>query len=151
MRSEPTLGGAPYGELRSLAAREGVEDAISFEGQKRHTEVAEWMAAADLLCLPSKREGCPNVVLEALASGIPVVASAVGTIPEFVDEHSGIVVPPGDPGALADALAAALRREWDPLAIRNRLDGLSWESVAKRYTDQFVRAVAPALGTDPAR
>jgi len=139
------------GRLRTLAAGEGVEDAISFEGQKRHAEVADWMAAADVLCLPSKREGCPNVVLEALAAGIPVVASAVGAIPELVDEQSGILVPPGDPGALADALATALQKKWNPLAIRDRLGGLSWKSVAKRYVDQFYRVAGPALTKSQAR
>jgi glycosyltransferase involved in cell wall biosynthesis len=130
------------GELRRLALAEGVSDIVSFEGQKRHAEVAEWMAAADLLCLPSKREGCPNVILEALATGIPVVASRVGAIPELVDDRSGITVPAGDPSALAEALADALRRNWDPLAIRSRLDGLSWKSIAGRYADQFGIAAA---------
>ncbi len=129
------------GELRALAVREGVAEAIVFEGQKRHGEVAEWMAAADLLCLPSKREGCPNVVLEALATGIPVVASAVGAIPDLVDRSSGLLVSQGDSGALAEAIAEALRRKWDPRAIRDRLEGQSWKVVAGRYAEQFERAV----------
>ena len=71
-------------------------------------DVAVWMAAADLVTLPSYMEGCPNVVLEALACGRPVVATNVGGIPEIMSDTFGRLVPPRDPAALAQALQSVL-------------------------------------------
>lgn len=80
-------------------------------------EVAVWMASADVVTLPSYMEGCPNVVLEALASGRPVVATHVGGIPEILDDSCGRLVPPRDPAKLAEAFAVVLDSAWDPQAI----------------------------------
>ena len=67
------------------------------------------LAAADVFVQPSRTEGLPLAVLEAMAHGLPVVATGVGGIPEAIeDQESGQLVPPGDPGALADAVARVL-------------------------------------------
>ncbi|MGD0903446.1 MAG: glycosyltransferase [Terracidiphilus sp.] len=92
-------------------------------------DVAVWMAAADLVTLPSYMEGCPNVVLEALACGRPVVATNVGGIPEIMNDEDGCLVPPRDPAALAHALASVLDRTWDAAAVSAR-SSRSWSDVA---------------------
>ena len=80
--------------------------------------VPVWMAACDVLVLPSHVEGTPNVVLEALASGRRVVASRVGGVPDLVTSPVlGALVPPADPDALADALMTELRRPYDPVEV----------------------------------
>ena len=90
--------------------------------------IARWMAAADLVTLPSYMEGCPNVVVEALSAGRPVVATNVGGIPELMDETCGALVPPRDAAALAAALTHTLNRAWDAAAISaNRSRG--WQDV----------------------
>jgi glycosyltransferase involved in cell wall biosynthesis len=99
-------------------------------------EVAGWMAAADLVTLPSYMEGCPNVVLEALASGRPVVATNVGGIPEILSDECGRLVPPRDAGALAQALASVLDRTWDAEAISAH-GSRSWETVAAELLEVF--------------
>ncbi len=91
--------------------------------------MARWVAASNLFCLPSHAEGLPNAVIEALASGRPVVASRVGGIPELVDSECGILVPPQNPSALADALSEALARPWDELAISSKFRR-GWDQVA---------------------
>jgi glycosyltransferase involved in cell wall biosynthesis len=92
--------------------------AVRLLGATEHARVAEWMSACDVLALPSWAEGTPNVVLEALASGRPVVATRVGGIPDVLrDERAGILVPPRDVSALADALATALYATWDEEAV----------------------------------
>jgi glycosyltransferase involved in cell wall biosynthesis len=103
---------------------------VDFVGRKEPAEVARWMAACDLLCLPSYSEGCPNVLLEALFCGRPVVASNVGGVPELVDSGCAILVPPRDPARLADALAQALTRPWDAAAIAAHY-GRSWDDVGR--------------------
>jgi len=82
-------------------------DAVRFLGYRR--DVADVYAAADVVVLPSLSEGLPNAALEGMAHGRPVVASAVGGVPEVVmDGVTGRLVPAGEPGALARALACAL-------------------------------------------
>lgn len=93
-------------------------------------KVAAWMAASDLITLPSYREGCPNVVIEALASGRPVVATEVGGIPELMDNQSGRLVPARDAAALARGLEETLAQAWDPQEIAGR-HGRSWADVSR--------------------
>jgi glycosyltransferase involved in cell wall biosynthesis len=92
-------------------------------------DVAVWMAAADLVTLPSYMEGCPNVVLEALACGRPVVATNVGGIPEILSDECGRLVPPRDSGALAQALASVLDGSWEAESISAH-GSRSWDAVA---------------------
>jgi glycosyltransferase involved in cell wall biosynthesis len=94
-------------ELREYAEQRGVADRVSFEGFRG--DVASVLAEIDLFVLPSFWEGFGLVLLEAMAAGRPVVASAVGPIPEVVvDGVTGLLVPPGDPGALAAAIVRLL-------------------------------------------
>jgi len=104
-------------------------------------EVAIWMAAANVFTLPSYMEGCPNVVLEALASGRPVVATNVGGIPEIMDDNCGQLVPPRDTAALTRALEAVLDRDWDAEAISARCSR-SWSDVASELLEVFEELVS---------
>jgi glycosyltransferase involved in cell wall biosynthesis len=92
------------------------------------------IAAADVFVLASRHEGLPVTVMEALTLGVPVVATAVGGIPEVVTEDNGILVAPGDPAALAGAIERAL----DPAIHRRLLEG------AGRTGDRFSNAHAVA-------
>ncbi len=86
---------------------------------------------ADVLALPSHTEGLPNVVLEAAAAGVPVVATAVGGTPEAVlDGETGYLVPPADPTALADRLSAVLADE----PTRRRMGDAAREFVRERFS-----------------
>jgi teichuronic acid biosynthesis glycosyltransferase TuaC len=104
------------------------------------TEVAHWMAAADLVTLPSYNEGCPNVVIEALSAGRPVVATRVGGIPELMDETCGRLVPVRDVPALTQALDKVLAQPWDAEAISAR-HRRSWLDVATDLHDICVELV----------
>ena len=118
-------------EERRLAEMARAHNAgwVQLMGAQAPEAVAQWLAAADLLALPSYAEGCPNVVIEALSCGRPVVATNVGGIPELVDESCAVLAPPRDLPALAQALRSALTHEWDEARIAAQF-GRTWEDVA---------------------
>lgn len=121
--------GADGPGLVEQVAQYGVQDWIRFVDPCSTEKVALWMAAADLVTLPSYREGCPNVVLEALAAGRPLVASDVGGIPELMDDSCGKMVPAKDARALAKALCEVLERKWDAAEISAK-HSRSWSDVS---------------------
>jgi len=99
--------GAYERELRAEAERLGVVDRVVFAGYR--DDVPALLAGCDVFCLPSEMEGLPLVVLEAMAQGKPVVATAVGGTPELVVHgETGLLVQPGDVEALTAALAQLL-------------------------------------------
>lgn len=120
------------GEIRAAVLGAGLQDRVHFLGQVAPPALAEWMAAADVFCLASRREGWPNVVHEALSCGTPVVATAVGAIPQMIPRAEyGIVVPPENVTELDAALEQALGTAWDRDAIAAWGGARSWEQVAR--------------------
>lgn len=103
------VGDGPLrGELERLAAARGISERVAFFGDVR--PIAPVHAALDLLVVASHFEGCSNVILEAMAAGKPVVATAVGGNPELVmPGDTGVLVPDGDPAAMARAIVETLR------------------------------------------
>jgi glycosyltransferase involved in cell wall biosynthesis len=98
--------GPERGALEAQARALGVADRVAFEGAVAHQRIASYLHRADVFCLPSYAEGVPTVLMEAMASGLAVVATRVYGIPELVEDgRSGLLVPPGDAGALAEAIA----------------------------------------------
>lgn len=126
-------------ELETRAAQLGLTDRLRLPGACDSAGVARWMTAADLFCLPSYAEGCPNVLIEALACGRPVVATTVGGVPDLISANCGILVPPRTIPQLADGLAEALSRNWDEAAIAREFRR-GWLDVA-RETDAICRSV----------
>lgn len=127
-------------------------DALLILGERPFSEVPLWMGAADVVTLPSWMEGTPNVLLEALASGRPCVASDVGGIPDVLaDPRSGIVHRARDADSLERALDAALERDWAPEDVRacgpmtwdesaDRLHAVLERVVSEREAERFARA-----------
>jgi glycosyltransferase involved in cell wall biosynthesis len=102
------------GELREserdvyhqMLDRTGIEDILSFTKAIPHDAVPEWLRSLDVFVLPSVTEGCPNILMEAMASGVPTIATRTGAMEALVEDCvTGLLVPWGDSGALADALA----------------------------------------------
>ena len=130
--------------LERQAAELGVGDHLRFVGRRSSDEIPTWMGAADLLVLPSRSEGRPNVVLEAQACGLPVVATRVGGTPELVcDGKTGLLVESEDVSGLADALRRLRTdrglREALGRAGREQADGMTWavsaDKMAAIYRD----------------
>ncbi len=128
-------GGAARDALAARARDRGVLDRITFTGHCQN--VAEKLAAADVFVLPSRSEALPNAVLEAMAAGLPVVASAVGGIRELiVHGQTGLLLPPDRPDALACQICRVLEDE----ALANRLGMSARADAHARYS--FERMVA---------
>jgi glycosyltransferase involved in cell wall biosynthesis len=105
---------AGSGELdraRALAGELGLGDTVDFPGWIDAGAKARLLANASVLVLPSHFEALPMAVLEGMAAGLPIVATRVGAIPDAVGEDAGLLVPPRDPEALAEALVTALGEE----------------------------------------
>jgi glycosyltransferase involved in cell wall biosynthesis len=122
---------------------------VHFPGAVLRDALPDLYRAADLFVLPAVHDargnvdGLPNVILEAMATGLPVVASGISGIPLAVaDGETGILVPERDPAALAAALAALLadpdrRRALGRSGRRRAVAELTWDAVARRYRQAY--------------
>lgn len=130
-------------ERAALAARIealGLRDRVVLAGKVPHGRLGDAFRRAMVLCLPSHAEGVPNVVLESMACGTPVVATRVGGIPEVLPRDAGLMVPVGDVEALAGALREALDRDWSAPAIAAHAGRFDWD----RNVDTVVGLIAAA-------
>jgi glycosyltransferase involved in cell wall biosynthesis len=117
-------------ELEERCARLGLTGRVRFAGQRQ--DIRRWLPFFDLFVLPSAWEGLSQALLEAMAAGLPVAATAVGGNPEAVLEgETGLLIPPGDPTALASAIA---RLAQDP-ALRQRM-GVAGRRRVEAHFDQ---------------
>lgn len=131
--------------LEEMCRSTGVESSVHFTGLLAPVQVAARVRSAHLLCLPSLNEGTPNVVVEALACGVPVVASRVGGIPDLIrDGSNGWLAEPGDSAALAAALAEVLGRQWSAKEMRQSVRQMTWDALARRNV-AFLRKSTGAL------
>jgi glycosyltransferase involved in cell wall biosynthesis len=129
------------GPLEQSLSRQIAEKRLSQQvqliGPRRLEELPDWYRAASVFVLSSRSEGIPNVILEALACGTPVVAPRVGGIPEILDERC--LVPPGDAPAMSMAIERAIL---SPVASSGMFQPGSWETSAAKLAEVLAGAVA---------
>lgn len=109
---------------------------LRFVGELAHDDAMQLMARSDLFILPSHTEGFPNVILEAMALGKPIVATAVGAIPEMLSDNCGLLVKPKDTDELSEALSQMMQDE----AYRNQLGANAYAKVRQAYAIDVVFA-----------
>ncbi len=130
--------------LEEFALRAGLGGCVHFPGKCDNQELHQWYSASNVSCLPSSREGWPNVVLESLACGTPVVATRVGAVPEIlISPEMGIIVEP-DVGALQDGLCQALGQSWDQSRISKYALTRTWDDVAHEVEKTLQAAILDA-------
>lgn len=127
--------------LKSLAQRLGLGARVTFAGAQPPESIPNWIHAADAVVIPSRNEGGPAVLLQAMACGKPVVATAVGMVPAVItDERLGLIVPVDDAQALAAALERVRIMRWNASHIREQALPFSWQNLSVRIEDVY-RAV----------
>lgn len=135
-------GPSPEGDwtdrLRSQVASLGLESCVRFCGAVEPDRLASYLSAADLFVLATSNEGWANVLLEAMACGLPVVTTRVGGNAEVVSRDDlGLLVPFGDTSALQQAIESALLRDWDRAAIRAYAQQNTWDARVDVLEQQF--------------
>jgi glycosyltransferase involved in cell wall biosynthesis len=145
LRVDATLDIAGEGELEAELRRRahvlGLGERVRFLGPQSQAQVAQRMREADVFVLSSRFENLPVVLLEALASGLPIVATRVGGVPEIVDERAGVLVAPGEPVALARAIEAVAGRSFDRLALAERARSRYGIEAVGRLWDEIYRSL----------
>jgi len=130
-------------EMHRLASELGLGDKVRFTGHV--TDMPALYAALDVLVAPSRWEGFGLMLVEAMASGKPIVASAVGAIPEVVGRDAGLLVPPADPPAIAAAVESLIadpaRSSQMGRAGRERARKFSWEASGERLAALYERVL----------
>ena len=136
--------GEERGRLELRAAELGIAGRVSFPGAVLNEDLPDWYSAADLFVLASSREGFPNVLCEAQAMGLPVVATRVWGVPEIVEDPAlGILVEERSAKALAAALEQALQTPWDRRRIEEWGRCRTWDQVSEKLLPVFQRALSP--------
>lgn len=138
--------GPEKGDLMRLARDHVPPGKVIFHGYVPLADLPSYYAAADIYVAPLRMETFGIAILEAMASGLPVIATRVGSVPELIDDgHEGTLVPPGDVEALADTLVDLSmdreRAEILGVAGRLRASSYTWERVAERYIGLYCRIV----------
>jgi teichuronic acid biosynthesis glycosyltransferase TuaC len=137
--------------LKSQVERLGLRDRIHFAGNIPHHELPRWLNAGDLFVISSRNEGYPNALVEAMACGLPIVASRVGGVPEIVTSPDiGLLTEAENPQATANAITRALSMEWDRDMLSRVAHRRSWDNVAGDMVARIAEAVrAGSAGTEP--
>ena len=129
--------GEMLGELKVRAKNLEIADNVLFLGSIQHAVLPKWIGNAKALALPSYNEGVPNVVLEAMASGTPSLATNVGGIPEILPEHCGVLIPPRSSAAVEEGLAEIFDRLWVKAKIQEYSHQFSWKKNKKNLLDML--------------
>ncbi|MCB1954759.1 MAG: glycosyltransferase [Rhodocyclaceae bacterium] len=135
--------GQEYAALRALCNRLGVEERVRFVGVIPQDALRRYYVAADALVLASRSEGWPNVLLEAMACGTPVVATPVGAAPEIVTSRAfGRLLPGRDAGSVRGSLIELRATGVDRLRVREHAQKFGWAAVTAAQIECMRRAVA---------
>ncbi len=144
-------GPSPEGDwtarLKALSAQLGLQDCVVFSGPVAPDDLRRYLSAADVFVLSTRNEGWANVLLEAMACGLPVVATDVGGNAEVVCRPDlGTIVPFDDAAALQRALGDAMRKQWQHAALRAYAEANTWDRRIDDLEAEFVALTAASPG-----
>lgn len=124
----------------------GMSKNVQLLGAQPPQRVVQWLRAADMFVLPTRREGCCNAVLEALSTGVPVVTTPAGDNVKFIqDGLNGFIAPHESPELLFHAIVKALEQSWDPRMISESIRSHTWEGAAQKVIGYFHECIPAGL------
>ncbi|MEN6552456.1 MAG: glycosyltransferase family 4 protein [Methanobacterium sp.] len=135
-------------KLRAIVKELDLEDSVSFAGQRSNNEIPKYMAESDIFVLPSLSEGFPNVILEAMAVGLPVISSKVGGIPNIIQEGiNGLLVEPMNSKDIANKILILLNNEdlRKKISINNKIyvQKYSLDTIVEKLEKIYIDAIFP--------
>jgi glycosyltransferase involved in cell wall biosynthesis len=133
------IGSGPEANnLTSYIVENDLSASVKLIGGVLHEQLNEWLAKSHALILPSYREGVPNVIMEALATGTPVVATKVGGIPEVIkNEVNGILLDDYNPNTIYKGIKQLMAEIWSSDDILNSVDSYTWDNTSKQFLGTF--------------
>jgi teichuronic acid biosynthesis glycosyltransferase TuaC len=135
--------------LEALAKARGVADRVRFTGAIPHAEIAQWLAAADVMALPSASEGLANAWVEALAAGTPIVICDIGGAREVLRDEAGGRIVAADPTAISNAIRALLNAGDQREACRKIASRFTWEANAAALSAHLSEIVRQSIALGP--
>lgn len=143
--------GPQKGDLQALVEHLRLRDSVHFAGRIDNADIPALYAAADCLLNPSTVDNMPISILEAFASGVPVISTCAGGIPDLVEHGvSGVLVPIGDSAAMAQAALQVLKDSTKAAALRAaglaQVDKYAWSQVRRQWLDAYRRAAQSGSG-----
>ncbi|MFA6320563.1 MAG: glycosyltransferase [Candidatus Omnitrophota bacterium] len=129
-------------KLTGLIKKLHLENRVNLVGEKTHSELYKWYSAADLFCLTSLREGRPNVVLESLACGTPVLSMDKWGLSEIVTSGAGALIDSYEPHFIAQKIDELLKKQWNRNAIAATISSLDWEKTSKDVAGLFNKIIS---------
>lgn len=141
------VGDGPLKErLEAVIDELELSDSVKLVGPVSHDEIYWWLNSADFFCLPSQREGCPVVIHEALACGVPVISTTVGAIPDLIkDNRFGLLCEPDSVPAFTAIMKQAMSKTWDREIISAYGRQFTWDKVAKQTVEVFKSVLESAI------
>jgi glycosyltransferase involved in cell wall biosynthesis len=139
-------------ELKGLAATLGISDRVKFVGYKSPEELSQCYVDADAFVLPTRSDAFANVILEAMAAALPVIATNVGGVAEaVVDGETGLLVEPRQPDQLASAIGVLandrnLAERYGRAGQKRALKHFTWTSISDRYIEAYSEACETVVG-----
>ena len=133
--------GPELSALQRLASQLDCADICTFVGPVANEQLRHYYSAADVSCLASRNEGWPNVVLESLACGTPVVGTNVGGVPEILRQPELGIVVAANPQSIHAGLRQAIDRRWNPDLLVAYARAQTWDNVAARVDDFLQRSI----------
>jgi len=126
--------GSEIGNIKKLIIKNNLQQSITVHGVINHNHVVNLLQKCHALILPSYREGVPNVIMEAFACGVPVVATKVGGIPEVVNDSNGVLINSYAEADIAEGIQKCLAKNWDSKIVNQSIKTYTWDENIKQLS-----------------